>query len=736
MPLSINSLLMKKILWFLIISFPILPKSYAQRQYELQIGETYLTDNLGTVLYMNSNGTGSITSVPRKSSCKLLKKVKDYYFIQFGNHEGYIPSAAFGKYPNLVKTSPLSNNESHEINENKTLKAGQTCLTDLGTVLYNNSDGSGSITTVPGNSKIQILVPLTNFHYVQYKNYKGYISDKSICRSPIQSGQSDNVNQDNFLLNLPPILSIQDISFSNNFLRAGETAKLSITLKNIGAGDANNVYVNLSSDLTGLKFNSRTNFPVIEKSGGIQKISIDINGSLDLPTTEAILKIEVIEPNFRVRITGKQVKFPTKEFLKPELLLAKFAVIENLSANPNNQIDINEQIDLKFAVQNIGQGIAENVNVSVSNNQIGVMLLGVVDNFGNLIRKNPSFDLINIGKFETITYRYFVNSEFTSNQLVFTINTTEKQNKFGFAQTKSVEINKILQEEGYIRTIAIANNDNLIKGNVIIEDIPDFVSDVDQNIPVNSISNGKTFAVIIGNEVYSKEIKVKYALNDARIFRQYLQKTFGLPNNNIHYIENATFGQILDALKWINAVIKAYNGEAKVIFYYAGHGLPDEQTKSAFILPVDGSSQNTETAVKLADIYSKLAEYQSNSVTILLDACFSGATRELSETMLAQGRGVRIKPKNDLLTGNLVVLSATTGDETAFPYIEKQHGLFTYYLLKKLQESKGGATLNELSSYIITNVTQKSVVVNKKSQTPQVNTSQQFQNTWKTLMLK
>ncbi len=269
-----------------------------------------------------------------------------------------------------------------------------------------------------------------------------------------------------------------------------------------------------------------------------------------------------------------------------------------------------------------------------------------------------------------------------------------------------------------------------------MEDINEFNSDVDQNIPTNAIVNDKIFAVVIGNENYSKEIVVEYASNDARIFKQYLQKTLGIPENNIHYLENATYGQILDALKWINDITKAFAGQAKILFYYAGHGMPDEQTKSAFLLPVDGNSQNTSSAIKLSDIYTKLTEYPSLSVTVFLDACFSGATRETTGAMLAQSRGIKIKPKSELLPGNLVLFSAATGDETAFPYSGKNHGMFTYYLLKKLQESNGNVSLLELSDFITTNVIQQSIVVNKKSQTPQVNTSQQVQDNWRSIMLK
>lgn len=617
---------------------------------------------------------------------------------------------------------------------------------------------TGTSSDIEGNFKLTVPVGkiIIEFTYIGYKSQtlELYIDSKEskevivrmsekgrkqIPVSLLTDGskiETISTQQDNdFSVNLPPILTIQDISFSKNTLCAGETAKLSVVVKNVGAGDANGVYVNLVSDLTGLKFPFKTIVPVIAKSGGTQIVNIEINAGLDIPTAEAAIKIEIVEPNFKQKIQGKQVKFSTKEFLKPEILLAKFAVLENLSANPNNQIDINEQLDVKFAIQNVGQGNAENVNVSVTNTQAGVMLLGVVDKSGNMTRKNPVFSSISSGNFETITYRYFINSEFTASQLSFTISATEKIGKYSLTQVKLVDINKVLQEEGYIRTVAV-NNDNKPSGKVMIEDMPDFISDVDENIPVNSISNDKTFAVVIGNENYAKEIKVSYALNDARIFKQYLQKTLGLPANNIHYDENATYGQILEALKWVSDVTKAYNGQAKVIFYYAGHGMPDEQTKSAYILPVDGNSTNVATSIKLAEVYSKLTQYPSQSVAVFLDACFSGATRETTEAMLAEGRSVKIKPRSEALSGNIVVFSATTGEETALPLKEKQHGMFTYFLLKKLKESKGNITLSELSSAIITNVSQQSLVVNKKSQTPQVNYSSNAESVWSGWRLK
>jgi uncharacterized caspase-like protein len=187
-------------------------------------------------------------------------------------------------------------------------------------------------------------------------------------------------------------------------------------------------------------------------------------------------------------------------------------------------------------------------------------------------------------------------------------------------------------------------------------------------------------------------------------------------------------------IKWISDVAIAFNGQAKIIFYYAGHGMPNEADKSAYLLPVDGFSSDFETAIKLDDLYDRLTASPSQSVTVFLDACFSGSIRD--NGMLANARSVKIIPKTNELKGNLIVFSAAMGDQTAYPYKEKQHGLFTYFLLKKLQETKGNVDYLTLSNYLIQNVNQQSIIVNQKSQMPQVKTSSQVQNAWQTIRLK
>ena len=257
--------------------------------------------------------------------------------------------------------------------------------------------------------------------------------------------------------------------------------------------------------------------------------------------------------------------------------------------------------------------------------------------------------------------------------------------------------------------------------------------DVDDDIPIVVKKNEKVFAVVIANEKYQMEKAVQYAKNDGRVFAEYCRKTLGLPEKNIHYVTDATLNNLKYELKWLQNVMKVYRGEAKVIFYYAGHGIPDEQNKNGYLLPIDGYGSDVTTGYALDDLFKTLGNMPSKSVTIFLDACFSGAKRD--GDMLASTRGVAIKVKQNAPQGNMVVFSAAQGDETAYPYNEFEHGLFTYYLLKKLQETKGNVTLGELGDYIKTKVEQQSIVVNGKLQSPSIMSAPLIGNDWKTWKL-
>ena len=312
----------------------------------------------------------------------------------------------------------------------------------------------------------------------------------------------------------------------------------------------------------------------------------------------------------------------------------------------------------------------------------------------------------------------------------------EKLYPNGFVQKEEDINDPVIPKTLQISKNEIQQNEN-IKGDIQPTATP---SDVDINIPLGAKEQPYRFALIIGNEDYSSqqkelgnEINVEFARNDAKSFKNYATNVMGIPERNITLLLDATAASMGQSIDKFNKLIKATNGKAEIIFFYAGHGLPDELTKESYLIPVDVSGANLTYAIKLAEVYAKLTEFPSQRVTVYIDACFSGGARNQA---LMASRGVKVKPKANILNGNLIVFTASSGEQSSLPFKEKQHGLFTYYLLKLIQESKGDITYKQLSDYMIEQVGLNSILVNSKEQNPQTLISPSLQGSWEGLKVK
>lgn len=268
--------------------------------------------------------------------------------------------------------------------------------------------------------------------------------------------------------------------------------------------------------------------------------------------------------------------------------------------------------------------------------------------------------------------------------------------------------------------------------NILLDDLE---YDVDNKIPESKTENSNTFAFIIGNEDYSLggSVNVDFAANDANVFKEYCRKTLGIPEANVKCYTNQTLGLMRRAIRLMKQTAEANKKkECNIIFYYSGHGIPDEATKDAYLVPIDADGKYTEDCYSLKTLYRELGELPVKRAFVFIDACFSGAQR--GNGMLMAARGLALVAKEEKPQGNMVVFSAATGDETAYPYREKKHGMFTYYLLNMLYRSKGGCNIGELGDYIHKKVKEKSIGINSKQQTPTVSSS--LHGEWKNLTLK
>ena len=253
--------------------------------------------------------------------------------------------------------------------------------------------------------------------------------------------------------------------------------------------------------------------------------------------------------------------------------------------------------------------------------------------------------------------------------------------------------------------------------------------------PARSV-NRHAVAVIIGNRDYqSTDIPpVDFAVADATRVKQCLIQTFGYRKGNIIFRTDATKGILentFGSAKNYRGMLFDYinPGKSDVFVYYSGHGAPSLESKKGYILPVDGNPNNVSiSGYPLELLYGNLAKLNAKSITVVTDACFSGAT------LFKKASPVGIVVKNPLVAlKNTSIINSSAGTELSSWYPEKGHGLFTYYFLLGLT-GKADAnrdksiTLSEISSYVSDHVPYMARTLHSgRKQTPAFKTHNQRQ---------
>jgi hypothetical protein len=392
----------------------------------------------------------------------------------------------------------------------------------------------------------------------------------------------------------------------------------------------------------------------------------------------------------------------------------------------SEKLELGLPTTLKVLIQNTGQGNAELVNI-----HFGIPALNV------FIISDQGFTLgqLNSGESKEIVFEFVANKRYQSSSLPIEITLSEKYRMFAQSTTLNSFINQEFKKVERIDVIS----EKFAERNI---EKASLTPDVDQNIPVNAVSKLLTYVLIIGNEDYSsqnpgvgEEINVKFAENDARIFKEYAVKTLGIPERNIELLVNSSAAEINQGIGRMNAFAKVFRERAELIVYYAGNGAIDEKSKEAYLIPIDASTKDFKYALKVNDVYLQLSEYKTRMVSVFFDVSFGGGNRNRFFLTGATGSEKVVFGGNQI-NGNLVEFASCSGDQPALAFPEKQHGLFTYYLLKKLQESKGNITYRELGNYIHVNVKAMSEKIGDKAQTPKVNVSEDLGESWIGFLIK
>lgn len=293
------------------------------------------------------------------------------------------------------------------------------------------------------------------------------------------------------------------------------------------------------------------------------------------------------------------------------------------------------------------------------------------------------------------------------------------------------------------RLPAYVNYKTAPKYGISPEAVPDFVaigqqtdtpsSPVDEVKGPPMVSRNNTYALVIGNENYRKGFAspVSYAIHDATVFGNYCEKMLGVPRANIHVVHDATKSVILDEeLEWLQHIQD--REEKRLILYYAGHGVPDNDHAKSYLLPTDVRGTHPERGIALDDLYQKISMLGFEQATILLDACFSGLDRQ-EGTVVEGERGVGERAvETKVPIGNLIVFAAAQGTERAQGYHQHGHGLFTYCLLQTMRQGGANNSFGYLFGNVKESVSKMSLELPLKlNQTPTIEASPTIGDNWR-----
>ena len=254
-------------------------------------------------------------------------------------------------------------------------------------------------------------------------------------------------------------------------------------------------------------------------------------------------------------------------------------------------------------------------------------------------------------------------------------------------------------------------------------------ADTDTGIPSGGRRNSNSYAIVIANHSYTTGMTVPYAQNDGEVFRQYCLERLRMPEDNVYFMTDADAEDMSNVLTWLDKVSRVFNADTRVTVYFSGQCLLDEGVGETYLLPVDYASTGVQSGLRLRTLYNRISGAGIDYALFLVDASYGKISRNgMRESVFDDGdiEESWLRPED-----RMVVFYAAGEEDGAYPYPEKRHGLFTYFLLKALQEHPDTISYGELFDYISSNVRRVSRELYGREQTPEVYSSKWDGEAWR-----
>lgn len=532
--------------------------------------------------------------------------------------------------------------------------------------------------------------------------------------------------------NLFAVLSFEDYN-NNGILEANENAKIILEISNQGKGPARELRILVKDSINDpyLSIGMVDNIPFLlpEQS---KKIVIPLLAGIDIKAAEHKISIEIKE-FFGYDMSPAYLYVNTIQFQEPKLAFSGLEIVdlgEGTSAvKQDGKLQAGEQVKIKITVQNLGQNASPNTRYILKSKDKNIFIADGEGNIGNLnigevrdfwVTVSPNKRVASTGNLPLFLslLNDYKRGELVDKMLPLTL---DQKPPDPVILSVRADISKLQKQVARIEVNSSKMTFNI--GNVI---------DIKQ-IPPSKIRRTNAIAVVIGVEKYEYYPPAPYAENDANLLQNYFKTVLGIEKVNTfkskevigHFFYNMFDPDIGNLQK---AIIK---GETDVFVFYSGHIIPSKDGSLVYLLPSDGRIEAINIqGFDLNKLYDNLQKLNAKSITLFLDACFSGASRSSeqyeSENLTAMKGSVKIKPKVNspwLSNKKFTVFASSDFSETSLGFDDSETGLFTYFLCAGMQgkadfNGDKKITSGELSKYVIDNVKETSIKI-RGLQTPQ-----------------
>ncbi len=229
-----------------------------------------------------------------------------------------------------------------------------------------------------------------------------------------------------------------------------------------------------------------------------------------------------------------------------------------------------------------------------------------------------------------------------------------------------------------------------------------------------SINRGQIFAAIIGINEYKKVRNLKYAVNDATAFKNYLKFNIGISEKNLFYLtdKQATKGNLQKLLG--THLKRSASKDDTVFIFFAGHGAvetdptnPDGDGFEKYLLPYDADLNDLYTSsISMDEIKKIFQRIRAERLIFIADSCYSGASGGRTIFTSSSRASLSDKFLERISKGKgRVILSSCSANEVSQENDNYKHGLFTYYFLKGLKgeadfDMDGLISVEEIFGYV------------------------------------